>query len=130
MADKKIRSQREIEDNQNYIKQQVEHGKTLEEIDKQKEVEHDKMIMDQLAMCDRQLKAVKERQKKEKRDQIRDDIAHNEKLKKEQAEEARLQAVKKVQEKEYLFRMLQENKLSKQKALDAIERERLEDIKA
>lgn len=130
MADKKIRSQREIEENQNYIKQQVEHGKTLEEIDKQKELEHDKMIMDQLAMCDRQLKAVKERQKKEKRDQIRDDIAHNEKLKKEQAEEARLQAVKKVQEKEYLFRMLQENKLSKQKALDAIERERLEDIKA
>ena len=54
------------------------------------------MILDQLAMCDRQLKAVKDRQKKEKKDQIRDDIAHNEKLKKEQAEEARLLAIKKV----------------------------------
>ncbi len=130
MADKKIRSQREIEENQNYIKQQVEHCKTLEEIDRKKEEEHDKMILEQLAMCDKQLKAVKQRQKKEKQDQIRDDIAHNERLKKEQAEEAKLQAVKKVQEKEYLFRMLQENKLSKQKALDAIEKERLEDIKA
>jgi hypothetical protein len=47
-------------------------------------------------MCDKQLKAVKERHKKEKNDLIRDAIAHNEKLKKEQAEEARLQAVKKA----------------------------------
>lgn len=46
----------------------MEHGKTLEEIDKQKELEHDKMIIEQLAMCDKQLKAVKDRQKKEKRD--------------------------------------------------------------
>jgi hypothetical protein len=57
-------------------------------------------------MCDRQLKAVKEREKKEKKDRIMDDIAHNEKLKKEQAEEARLLTIKKAQEKEYLFRML------------------------
>jgi len=41
-------------------------------------------------MCDRQLKAVKEREKKERKDRILADIAHNEKLKKEQAEESRL----------------------------------------
>jgi hypothetical protein len=44
----------------------VEHCKTLEEIDRKKEEEHDKMILEQLAMCDKQLKAVKQRQKKEK----------------------------------------------------------------
>jgi hypothetical protein len=46
----------------------MDHIKTLDEIDKQKQTEYEKKIQEQLEMCDRQLKAVKERKKKEKKD--------------------------------------------------------------
>ena len=106
MADKKIRQQRDVEEGYLYIKQQLEHVKTLNELDAKAAEDRRKRLLDQQAERDRQLKDVRDRQKQEKREQIKADIEHNAKLRREQEEEAKILRVKKEQEKEYLFKML------------------------
>lgn len=106
MADKKIRQLRDVEENQQYIKHQMEHIKTLNELDAKVVEEKQRRLMEQQAERDKQLKEVRDRQKQEKKELIKAAIEHNEKLRREQEEEAKILKVKKVQEKEYLFKML------------------------
>ena len=87
----------------------MEHVKTLDEIEREKAKKVQKRLLEQQASRDRQLLDVKERHRREKKQQLLEDVAVNERLTLEKLEEQKLITAKKAQEKEYLFKMFQEN---------------------
>jgi hypothetical protein len=58
----------------------VEHVKTLDEIEREKAKKVQKRLLEQQASRDRQLLDVKERHRREKKQQLLEDVAVNERL--------------------------------------------------
>ena len=58
----------------------MEHAKTLDEIEREKAKKVQKRLLEQQASRDRQLLDVKERHRREKKQQLLEDVAVNERL--------------------------------------------------
>lgn len=130
LADRRLRKQREQEENALYLQQQAEHLKALEEAERAKKRDLERRLEEQAKSRREQLLQTKERRRKEEKEREIEDLQLKARLIREAEDELKVHMAKRAQEKEYLQKMFEENKLQKQKTLEELERDRLEDIRA
>jgi hypothetical protein len=130
VREKNKRKKRENEEDKEYEHVQKKHIDLLNEKEKDRMRETQAKINNEKKSRDQQLQEEKIRKRLAEKQEFRQEQEVVARLRAEMEEESRNITEKRVQEKEYLQRMLVENELQKKYQQDEVEKEKLEDIKA